>query len=105
MADAAARQEHVSGDEARWLKVLSTLNEFQARMYIADRALDLGRGGVSHLSRLTGCSRTTITKAIAELQARGPLRQPTGGIRAAGAGRKRVEDINPQLRKIGRAHV
>lgn len=93
-----ARHERLSGDEARWLKVLSTLNEFQGRLYVADRALALGRGGVSQLSRLTGFSRTTITKAIDELEAPGPLRQPTGGIRAVGAGRKRVEEINPRLR-------
>jgi len=98
MLGSPARPEHASADEARWLKLLDTLNEFQARLYVADRALDLGRGGVSHLSRLTGFSRTTITKAIAELESRGPLRQPTGGIRATGAGRKRVEEINPQLR-------
>ena len=98
MLGVAERRERVSSEEARWLKVLSTLNEFQARLYVADRALDLGRGGVSRLSRLTGFSRTTITKAIAELQARGPLRRPTGGIRATGAGRKRVEEINPRLR-------
>ena len=98
MLGAPARQERVSPEEGRWLKVLRTLNEFQARLYVADRALGLGRGGVSRLSCLTGFSRTTITKAIAELQARGPLRGPTGRIRAAGAGRKRVEDINPRLR-------
>src|SRR2546422_9020148 len=98
MLGARTRQERVSPEEARWLKVLSTMNEFQARLYVADRALDLGRGGVSRLSQLTGFSRTTITKAIAELEGRGPLRPPRGGIRAAGAGRKRVEDINPRLR-------
>jgi hypothetical protein len=45
------------------VKVLSVLNELQARIYVADRALDLGRGGISRLSELTGMSRTTITKA------------------------------------------
>ena len=53
--------------EKRWLKVLSTLNEFQARLFVADKALDLGRGGISWLSQLTGMSRTTITKAVQEL--------------------------------------
>ena len=54
-------------DERRWLKVLSTLNEAQARWYVADKALDLGRGGTSHVSQVTGMSRTTITKAIGEV--------------------------------------
>src|SRR2546428_2401748 len=97
MLGARIRQERVSPEEARWLKVLSTMNEFQARVYVADRALDLGRGGVSRLSQLTGFSRTTITKAIAELEGRGPLRPPRGGS-APGAGRKRVEDLHPPLR-------
>jgi hypothetical protein len=98
MVGGPAQQARISPAEARWLKVLSTLNEFQARLYVADRALDLGRGGVSRLAHLTGFSRTTITKAMAELQARGALRWPTGGIRATGAGRKRVETGDPQLR-------
>jgi hypothetical protein len=98
MVGGRAHHARVSPAEARWLKVLGTLNEFQARLYVADRALDRGRGGVSRLSHLTGFSRTTITKAMAELQARGPLRWPTGGIRATGAGRKRVETVHPPLR-------
>jgi hypothetical protein len=53
--------------ESRWLKVLGTLNEYQARLFVADKALDQGRGGISRLSELTGMSRTTITKAVAAL--------------------------------------
>jgi len=49
--------------------VFRTLNEFQARLFTADKALDLGRGGISRLSALTGLSRTTITKAVEELEA------------------------------------
>jgi hypothetical protein len=29
-----------SADEKRWLRVLSTLNEFQARLFVADKALE-----------------------------------------------------------------
>jgi hypothetical protein len=32
----------VSGKERRWLKVFRTLNEYQARLFAADKALDLG---------------------------------------------------------------
>ena len=53
--------------ERRWLKVLSTLNEFQVPLFVADKALDQGRGGISRMSELTGMSRTTIPKAAAEL--------------------------------------
>ena len=84
--------------ECRWLKVLSTLNEFQARLYVADKAMDLGRGGISYLSALTGMSRTTITKAIGELQRGRELRVPSGGgARQPGGGRKKVEEVDPQL--------
>lgn len=84
---------------------MSTLNEFQARLYVADRALDWGRGGVSYLSRVTGLSRTTITKACAELRRGVRLVAPgPGRSRRRGGGRKSVEGANPalvrQLRRI-----
>ncbi|MDR3704206.1 MAG: hypothetical protein P4L56_31450, partial [Candidatus Sulfopaludibacter sp.] len=60
------RSARRSAREGRWLKVLGTLNEYQARLFVADKALDQGRGGISRLSELTGLSRTTITKAVAE---------------------------------------
>ena len=85
--------------ESRWLRVLSTLNEYQARLYVADRAMDQGRGGITRLSKLTGMSRTTITKAVAELGRRGTLAEATGGrIREAGGGRREVEETDPGLR-------
>jgi hypothetical protein len=92
------RSKRPTPEESRWLKVLSTLNEYQARLYVADRALDQGRGGISRLSELTGMSRTTITKAAAELNRRGKLTAAgEGRIREAGGGRKKVEDADPGL--------
>jgi hypothetical protein len=32
--------------ERRWLLVLGTLNEYQARLFVAHRALEIGRGGI-----------------------------------------------------------
>lgn len=83
--------------------MLSLLNEYQARLFVADKALDQGRGGISRLAKLTGMSRTTITKAIAELQGR-KLRLPAEGrMREAGAGRRRLEEEDRQLRReLGR---
>jgi transposase len=88
-------------EERRWLKVLSTLNEAQARWFVADKALDVGRGGVSRLSQVTGMSRTTITKAIKELRGRQAL-QPAaiGRIRREGAGRKRIEESAPEVAQM-----
>jgi len=92
------RSARYTARENRWLKVLGTLNEYQARLFVADKALDQGRGGVSRLSELTGMSRTTIAKAVAELSSRKKLTvAERGQIREAGGGRKKVEDVDPGL--------
>jgi len=79
---------------------LGTLNEFQARLFVADKALELGRGGVSRLSQITGMSRPTITKGVTELQGRTPLARPEAGrVRKTGGGRKRVEEVDPEVRR------
>jgi hypothetical protein len=31
--------------ERCWLRVMSTLNEYQARLFVAEKALEMGRGG------------------------------------------------------------
>jgi hypothetical protein len=94
------RSNRRSPEESRWLKMLSVLNEFQARLFIADKALDQGRGGISRMSELTGMSRTTITKAVAELSSRRKLESPRGGgIRESGAGRKKMEQEDQQIRR------
>jgi hypothetical protein len=86
--------------EKRWLKVLRTLNEFHARLFVADKALDLGRGGISRLSQLTGMSRTTITKAVQELHGSQALGVPPGGgARQPGGGRKKLEQVNQRLQQ------
>ncbi|HEV2730354.1 MAG TPA: ISAzo13 family transposase [Terriglobales bacterium] len=92
------RSKPRSLQERRWLRVLGTLNEFQARLFLASQALDQGRGGISRVSELTGMSRTTLTKAAAELDSRRKLEPSAEGrIRAAGAGRKKVEEADLQL--------
>ena len=96
MAPAAA-----SDAERRWLRVLGTLNEAQARLYVAQRALESGRGGISRLAELTGMSRPTIYKGAAELRAkRQVLATEAGRIRPLGGGRKRVEEVEPGLKKV-----
>jgi hypothetical protein len=98
------RSNRAIAEESRWLRVLSTLNEYQARLYVADRALDHGRGGISRLSKLTGMSRTTITKAAAELNRReGLTKAGKRRIREMGGGRKKIEEADPGLRaELGR---
>ena len=80
--------------DALTLRVLKTLNEAQARWYVAREALARGRGGLKGMSELTGMSRPTILKGIRELQAKTRL-QTGDRVRAAGGGRKRVEDADP----------
>lgn len=84
--------------DRQWLRVLGTLNEYQARLFVAERALQLGRGGISRLSSLTGMSRVTITQGISELRSSRRLRTVASGrVRSAGGGRKRVEVADPSL--------
>ncbi len=71
------RKTPLAVPERTWVRVLGTLNEYQARLFVAEKALQLGRGGVSHLSQLTGMSRVTITGGIRELRAGRKLRAAT----------------------------
>jgi hypothetical protein len=81
--------------------VFRTLKEFQARLFAADKALDLGRGGISRLAALTGLSRTTITKAVEELGSGAKLVNPgEGRVRRVGGGRKKVEGVDPGVQDL-----
>ena len=80
------------------MRVLGTLNEYQARLFVAEKALQLGRGGISHLSQLTGMSRVTITQGLSELRTGRKLRTAADGrVRQVGGGRKKVEQADPEL--------
>ncbi len=89
----------MSHAEKLWLKVLGTLNEYQARLFVAEKALALGRGGIRRVATLTGMSRPTIARGAAELQGRRPLRPAAAArMRRAGGGRPKVEVIDPKIR-------
>jgi len=76
------------------LKVLSTLNEAQARWFVAREVLARGRGGLWAMHQATGMSRPTILKGIRELRAKEAL--PAGErVRRPGGGRKRLEMLDP----------
>lgn len=92
--------------ERYWLRVMSTLNEYQARLFVAEKALEMGRGGTSRLSKLTGMSRVTITSGITELRGGKRLRDAgEGRVRAPGGGRKKVEEADPDLQRRLKAIV
>ena len=78
------------------LKVLETLDEAQARWFVAREAVACGRGGIQQMHTLTGMSRPTITKGIRELRERKSL-STSERIRSPGGGRKRLEHHDPKL--------
>jgi transposase len=86
-------------DEETFLRFFRTLDERQARLCAAERALAFGRGGITRLARITGLSHPTIRKGVAELRGRAPM-VPTGRVRRAGGGRKKVEVIHPPVLTI-----
>jgi hypothetical protein len=95
-----ASRANTTDAERRWLKVLGTLNEAQVRLFVAQKALELGRGGISRLSELTGMSRPTIYKGVAQLRRKGAVPSiEAGRIRRGGGGRKRVEEVEPGLQR------
>jgi len=83
--------------EKTWLRILGTLNEYQARLFVAEKAQQLGRGGISRLSQLTGMSRVTITQGLSELRTGKKLRTAAERVRQPGGGRKKVEQSDPEL--------
>ena len=81
-------------DERTFLRFFGTLDERQARLCAAERALALGRGGIVRVARVTGLSRQTVRKGIAELRGTPPA---AGRSRRPGGGRKRAERADPAL--------
>jgi Rhodopirellula transposase DDE domain len=84
------------GTFGHWCSVLPLLNETQTRVYVAQKALELGRGGISTVAELTGLSRPTIPKGIRELRA-GIAPETAVMIRKKGGGRTCVEAVDATL--------
>lgn len=63
-ADAALRQTH-----ERWRRVLSLLNEDGARLFVAEKALELGEGGIPVLARVTGWTAARVRQAVRAFEA------------------------------------
>jgi hypothetical protein len=83
-------------DYATWLKVFATLDEARARWFVAQKALELGRGGVQQLHQLTSMSRPTILRGVRELR-EAQLLDPGARVRRPGGGRKKLEVSDPTL--------
>jgi hypothetical protein len=52
--------------EKRIQRMMPLLDERQKRLYLANEAISYSRGGISLVSRISGMSQTTITKAVDE---------------------------------------
>lgn len=80
--------------QTKWNVLVPHLDERQRRLMAAAEARVLGYGGIALVAKASGLSRTTVHKALAELEA-GPLAD--GRVRQPGAGRKRVKEKDPGL--------
>jgi len=80
-----------------WLKTLSECNEVQRRRLAGVKAIEIGRGGVIQVCKLTGMSHHTVIKGMREV--RNTKRQPIVRIRKEGAGRKSITEKNPEVEK------
>ena len=70
-------------------RVAAVLDEKNRRRFVGLWGMHFGHGGVQHLARVTGLSRTTILRGRREIE---QLDQRTEGrVRRAGGGRKRAE--------------
>lgn len=74
-------------------RVMAMLDERQRRLFAGLLAMRRGHGGILALSQITGLSRTTVRRGIAELR-RGS--HPLGNrIHREGGGRLRIEKKMP----------
>src|SRR5580704_2578700 len=68
------------------------LDEHARRLVAASKAVELGYGGISRVSRACGLSRVTLTRGVDELQT-APL--TPGRIRHEGGGRQALTSNDP----------
>ena len=83
--------------------ILPELDERQRRLLVAMEAVELGYGGVSAVSEITGMSRNTILRGIDDLDVVQKSKNKgdvTGRIRKRGGGRKRVTEVFPELESV-----
>ena len=82
------------------LSYLSTLNELDARHYVALWAMELGWGGISKVRKITGRSMDTIRKGITEIENKSTSSlKDQGRLRKEGGGRKKIVHKNPEVKK------
>ena len=80
-----------------WLRALSECNEVQRRRLAGIRAIEIGRGGIIHICKLTNMSHHTVIKGMREV--RNTKRKPSTRLRKEGGGRKKIIEKNPEIKK------
>jgi hypothetical protein len=88
--------EQLRVTHGRWLEIMSILDERQTRLYAAEKALELGHGGIVLVAQVSGLSERTIRRGIRELQA-GELAEVGPFARRFGGGRKTSEALDGTL--------
>jgi hypothetical protein len=70
-------------------------NEQLRRVFAASEARVIGYGGITVLYKITGLDRETISRGIKELENSDNVN--TSRVRNAGGGRKKIEEIEPEI--------
>ncbi len=85
--------------QKQWADLHRELDERGRRRWAATEARKLGWGGVSAVSRATGMARSTIHQGMRELdeESEDSGFRPARRVRRKGGGRKRVEDLQPDI--------
>ena len=79
----------------RYRALRKTLNERTRRLWAGAEALSAGRGGIAAVRRVTELCYRTIARGMQEVQATEELEPER--IRTPGGGRKRAQDLDPDL--------
>ena len=70
------------------------LDERQRRLLLGSEAVELGRGGVRVVAEATGAHPDTVARGVREIEGQP---EPQRRVRAAGGGRKKLSETDPQL--------
>ena len=86
----------ITATDRIWLANLSDYNEVQRRRAAGVKALEIGRGGLSKVCKLTGMSHHTVLKGISEVKDK--KKKPITRLRKEGGGRKKIIEKNPDIK-------
>jgi len=81
---------------AKFGVIFPHLDERQRRLLMGAEARALGHGGIRVVARAAGVREATVSAGVVELESGAA---PLGRVRRPGAGRKRLVDIDPGLRR------